>query len=231
VSRPAISRIRPSLLRPFCSTTLLHPPLYEKRERSKGRRGVAEEKRRSRRSSPLVWWSLGQVAVIAAGGATAGAVVVVERIGPAEPSSEAPEGLCCPNLPQRPRSRRDTRRETLIFCAFDRGRSRPRAPLWQIWTRSHTGPPQEPHPHHHAKGFVPGHAGTGAWNHATTIWTAVRPGTRRNRRRFADAALGGAGSSRHAPEPGFGWSKSSGTGSSRAPATAANAQASSRTRR
>ena len=184
---PAISRVdRRSrgpgwrLLRPFRSTTLLHPPLYEKRERSRGRRGVAEEKRRSRRSSPLVWWSLGQVAMVA-GGAAAGAVVVVERIGPAEPSSEAPEGLCCPNLPQRPRSRRNAGGESLIFCAFDCGRSRPRAPLWQIWTRSHTGPPQEPHPHHHAKGFVPGHAGTGAWSHATTIWTA--------------------GSSRDAPEP------------------------------
>ena len=37
------------LLRPSPSTTLLHPPLYEKKERSGGRRDVAERKRRSRR--------------------------------------------------------------------------------------------------------------------------------------------------------------------------------------
>ena len=28
------------------------------------------------------------------------------------------------------------------------GRSRPGAPLWQIWTRSRPGPPQESHQHH-----------------------------------------------------------------------------------
>ena len=39
-----------SLLRLFRSTTLLHPPLYEKKGRSRGRRGVAEGKGRSRRS-------------------------------------------------------------------------------------------------------------------------------------------------------------------------------------
>ena len=37
------------LLRLFPSTTLLHPPMYEKMERSGGRGGVAEGKRRSRR--------------------------------------------------------------------------------------------------------------------------------------------------------------------------------------
>ena len=46
-------RVAPSrLLRPFRSTTLLHPPLYEKRGRSRGRRGVAVGKRRSKRSGP-----------------------------------------------------------------------------------------------------------------------------------------------------------------------------------
>ena len=37
------------LLRPFPSATPLHPPMYEKKERSGGRGGVAEGKRRSRR--------------------------------------------------------------------------------------------------------------------------------------------------------------------------------------
>ena len=37
------------LLRLFPSTTLLHPPMYEKMERGGGRGGVAEGKRRSRR--------------------------------------------------------------------------------------------------------------------------------------------------------------------------------------
>ena len=37
------------LLRPLPSTTLLHPPMYEKKERSGGRGGAAEGKRRSRR--------------------------------------------------------------------------------------------------------------------------------------------------------------------------------------
>ena len=59
-------------------------------------------------------------------------------------------GAVCPNLPQRPGSRRSTERVSLIFRAFIRGRSRPGAPLWQIWTRPRPGPPQEPHAHHHA---------------------------------------------------------------------------------
>ena len=59
-------------------------------------------------------------------------------------------GAVCPNLPQRPGSRRSTERESLIFRAFIRGRSRPGAPLWQIWTRPRPGPPQESHAHHHA---------------------------------------------------------------------------------
>ena len=56
----------------------------------------------------------------------------------------------CPNLPQRPGSSRNTGRESLIFRAFLRDRSRRGAPLWQIWTRPRPGPPQEPHQHHHA---------------------------------------------------------------------------------
>ena len=61
-----------------------------------------------------------------------------------------PAAADCPNLPQRPRSSRSAREETLIFRAFLRGRSRPGAPLWQIWTRLRPSPSQEPHPHHRA---------------------------------------------------------------------------------
>ena len=49
VSKPPPNNLQ-SLLRLFRSTTLLHPPLYEKKGRSRGRRGVAERKGRSRRS-------------------------------------------------------------------------------------------------------------------------------------------------------------------------------------
>ena len=56
----------------------------------------------------------------------------------------------CPNLPQRPGSSRSAREESLIFRAFLRGRSRPGPPLWQIWTRSRPGSPQESHQHHAA---------------------------------------------------------------------------------
>ena len=59
-------------------------------------------------------------------------------------------GVVCPNLPQRPGSRRSTGGESLIFRASSPDRSRPGAPLWQIWTRPRPGPPQEPHPHHPA---------------------------------------------------------------------------------
>ena len=59
-----------------------------------------------------------------------------------------PEGAGCPNLPQRPRSSRNAGRESLIFRASVRRRSRPRASLWQIWTRRHPDPPQESHPLH-----------------------------------------------------------------------------------
>ena len=57
-------------------------------------------------------------------------------------------GAVCPNLLQRPRSRRNAGREKLIFRASPRRRSRPGAPLQQIRTRPRPGSPQEPHPHH-----------------------------------------------------------------------------------
>ena len=57
-------------------------------------------------------------------------------------------GAVCPNLLQRPGPSRSTGRETLIFRASPRRRSRPGAPLQQIRTRPRPGSPQEPHPHH-----------------------------------------------------------------------------------
>ena len=71
-------------------------------------------------------------------GAIAGAAV---RAG-------ARDGAVCPNLLQRPGSGRNAGRETLIFRASSRRRSRPGAPLQQIRTRPRPGSPQEPHPHH-----------------------------------------------------------------------------------
>ena len=76
-----------------------------------------------------------------------------QRPVPATERSVAPfpgvrSGEGCPNLPQRPGSGRSAREESLIFRAFLRGRSRPGAPLWQIWTRPRPGSPQEPHQYH-----------------------------------------------------------------------------------
>ena len=51
------------------------------------------------------------------------------------PPARGPGGAGCPNLLQRPGSRRSVREETLVFRASSRGRSRPGAPLQQIWTR------------------------------------------------------------------------------------------------
>ena len=62
----------------------------------------------------------------------------------------ARDGAVCPNLLQRPGSGRNAGRETLIFRASSRRRSRPGAPLQQIRTRPRPGSPQEPHPHHPA---------------------------------------------------------------------------------
>ena len=60
------------------------------------------------------------------------------------PLRGARDGAGCPNLPQRPRSRRNAGKETLIFRAFLRGRSRLGAPLWQIWTRPAQTSPRSP---------------------------------------------------------------------------------------
>ena len=56
-------------------------------------------------------------------------------------------GAVCPNLLQRPRSRRSAGGESLVFRGSYRGRSRSGAPLQQIWTRPRPGPPQESHQH------------------------------------------------------------------------------------
>ena len=74
---------------------------------------------------------------------------------PATAPPGRPTGADCPNLPQRPRSSRSAREETLIFRPFLHRRSRPGAPLWQIWTRPHPGSPQEPHQHHAEKNNLP----------------------------------------------------------------------------
>ena len=74
-------------------------------------------------------------------------VVVADR--PAAPLPGTRGGTGCPNLPQRPGSSRNARRESLIFRGFVRGRYRRGAPLWQILTRPRPGPSQEPHQHHH----------------------------------------------------------------------------------
>ena len=72
--------------------------------------------------------------------------------------SGARGGAGCPNLPQRPQSNRNARRESLIFRGFVRSRYRRGAPLWQILTRPRPGPSQEPHQHHH----MPAHSLHGA---------------------------------------------------------------------
>ena len=60
----------------------------------------------------------------------------------------ARDGAVCPNLLQRPGSGRNAGRETLIFRASSRRRSRRGTPLQQIRTHPHSGSPQEPHQHH-----------------------------------------------------------------------------------
>ena len=77
------------------------------------------------------------------------------RVGPGVGASAAAAvragargGAVCPNLLQRPGPSRSTGRETLIFRASTRGRSRRETPLQQIRTRPRPGSPQEPHPHH-----------------------------------------------------------------------------------
>ena len=80
---------------------------------------------------------------VSASGGVQGAVVTTRTTHPGVHG-----GAVCPNLLQRPRSRRGAGEESLIFRASSRGRSRPGAPLWQIWTRPRPGPPQESHQHH-----------------------------------------------------------------------------------
>ena len=85
-------------------------------------------------------------------GAGPGGVVQAGAAPAARPVDTLPgrsEGADCQNLPQRPRSSRRARKETLIFRASVRRQSRRRAPLWQIWTRPRPEPPQKSHPPHH----------------------------------------------------------------------------------
>ena len=79
--------------------------------------------------------------------AVVGAPAVVS-VRPMAAPPGARGGAGCPNLLQRPRSSRDAGRGSLIFRASSRGRSRPGAPLQQIWTSPRPRPPQEPHTHH-----------------------------------------------------------------------------------
>ena len=65
-----------------------------------------------------------------------------DRPTDALPSRSAPAG--CPNLPQRPRSNRSAREKPLIFRASSHRRSRPGAPLWQIWTHPAPNHPTNP---------------------------------------------------------------------------------------
>ena len=69
---------------------------------------------------------------------------------PAAPLPGARNNASCPNLLQRPGSHRSAERETLIFRASARRRSRRGTPLQQIWTTARPGPPQELHAHHSA---------------------------------------------------------------------------------
>ena len=68
------------------------------------------------------------------------------HLSSAVPPPESPPGVrggeVCPNLLQRPRSHRSAGRESLIFRASARRRSRPGAPLQQIRTRPRPGPPR-----------------------------------------------------------------------------------------
>ena len=82
-------------------------------------------------------------------GPAPGAPAVV-AVRPAAPLPRIRGGTGCPNLLQRPGSRRSTGRESFIFRASSRGRSQPGAPLQQIRTHPRPEPPQEPHPHHPA---------------------------------------------------------------------------------
>ena len=77
-------------------------------------------------------------------------VLVVVAARPAAALRAVLGGAGCPNLLQRPGSRRSAGSESLIFRASSRGRSRPGAPLQQIWTTARPESSQEPHAHHRA---------------------------------------------------------------------------------
>ena len=68
--------------------------------------------------------------------------------GPSLPGGRG--GAVCPNLLQRPGSSRSAGGESLIFRASSRGRSRPGAPLQQIWTRPRPSLSHESHMSHRA---------------------------------------------------------------------------------
>ena len=130
-----------------------------------------------------------------------GAPVMV-AIGPAAalPGGSAAAG--CPDLLQRPRSRRGAREESLIFRASSRGRSRRGAPLQQIWTSSRPGTPQEPHPPQ----FSTGSMMVLALGTRVRLWSGCRRpalGTRPAPRTYPSAFPNGGGSacSMHIPRP------------------------------
>ena len=77
-------------------------------------------------------------------------VLVVVAARPAAALRAVLGGAGCPNLLQRPGSRRSAGSESLIFRVSSRGRSRPGAPLQQIWTTARPESSQEPHAHHRA---------------------------------------------------------------------------------
>ena len=95
----------------------------------------------------------------------------------------------CPNLLQRPGSGRNVGRETLIFRASSRGRSRPGAPLQQIWTSPRPGSSQEPHAPHRDRDLSTVMEEAGARSPTRPIATALHPHSRR-RQSVEDEFLG-----------------------------------------
>ena len=127
-TRPASS----PLLRPFPFTTPLHPLLYEKKERSGGRKGAAERKGRSRRlggppADPRNRWAgvprrhrwhhAERLTRNGAGGAP-GTVLRWGRVQ-----------ICCKGAPGRDRPREEARNINVSSRASARS-----GPLQQIWT-------------------------------------------------------------------------------------------------
>ena len=87
-----------------------------------------------------------------AGGLDAQAGGCRTRVGQGRPRGPVDDlgGAGCPNLLQRPGSRRSAREESLIFRGSAPGRSGRRTPLQQIWTSPRPGASQESHAHHRA---------------------------------------------------------------------------------